>query len=356
MLVLTRGYRVDVEACESDVTIPDRSYESTACMLYGAVEREVVDCDDRRREHEPFENVSVQIVDREGCVVGTVNTNAAGEFCLPMPKESPLYLRFPQELTVDGQSWCLEAPEREVLTSCCRPFVLGDPVRYELCRARITGVITDGKYGLPGFPIKLLHPCEDHCADTTTDADGCYRFDRVAPGSVRLVFRNGFCDAEQKEWELADPNQAVQRFAVKAGDLIHATPVTYGPEMHTILCNVTLPDGTAAANRVVRVLDEQGKEVALQMTDSNGHVIIDVRRRGRYKVTVYPDAAAAGVPYTQSVSVNSRTSIGAIVAEIRSDVEQLERFAAGLKKDAGGRRRDHGGDAELRGRGRLPAR
>jgi hypothetical protein len=350
VLVLTRGYRVDVEACESDVTIPDRSYESTACMLYGAVEREVVDCDDRRREHEPFENVSVQIVDREGCVVGTVNTNAAGEFCLPMPKESPLYLRFPQELTVDGQSWCLEAPEREVLTSCCRPFVLGDPVRYELCRARITGVITDGKYGLPGFPIKLLHPCEDHCADTTTDADGCYRFDRVAPGSVRLVFRGAYCDPKQKEWELADPNQAVQSFPVKGGDLIHATPVKYGPEMHTILCNVTLPDGTVAANRVVRVLDEHGKEVTVATTGPDGSVTINTGRRGRFKVTVYPDAASADVPYSQTVNVNSCKTVNFVVPEVLSaEIQAATAFQAATKgiAEAAGSRLGEVGEAVI---------
>src|SRR5262249_41386635 len=156
-------------------------YEATSCMLSGVVEREVVNCDGRRPEYEPFDDVTVQVVDREGCVLATVSTDAAGEFGLPMPKESPLYLRFPQELTEDGRGWCLEEPEREVFTSCCRRFMLADRVRYELSRARITGAIIDGKCGLAGLSVKLLHQDEEHCCDTTPDADGCYRFDRVAP-------------------------------------------------------------------------------------------------------------------------------------------------------------------------------
>jgi hypothetical protein len=229
VLILKHGYRVDIEACEGEIAILDRCYESGACMVSGTVEREVVGCDGRRPEYEPFCGVTVQIVDRERNVVGTKSTDTFGQFSLPMPKDGPLCLQFQPELTDDGQSWCLEEPEREVLASCDRPFVLGDPVRYVLCRARITGVITDGKCGIAGFPVKLIHPCAEHCRDATTDVDGCYRFDKVAPGSVRLIFRDVYCGDDQKEWELAETSQAVQCLEVKAGDLIHATPVTYGP-------------------------------------------------------------------------------------------------------------------------------
>ena len=338
VLVLKRGYRVDLEACEGEITIPERRYESGACMLSGGVEREVVGCDGRRPEYEPFDGVTVQICDPKGEVIGTKSTDIFGRFSLPMPKEGPLYLQFPQVQTVDGQCWRLEEPEREVLAPCDRPFVLSDPVRYVLSLARIIGVITDGKCGLAGFPVKLIHsraepihsrakpihsPAEPS-VEATTDADGCYRFDKVAPGSVRLIFRETFCDGEQKEWELNPASEAVQCLdEVKAGDLIHATPVTYGPEVHAIYCHVTLPDGTAAANRVVRVYDENDKEVKLGMTDANGDACIDVGRRGRYKVTVYPDAAAADVPYSQTVSVNSPTHVRFQVPNLQSAGEQV---------------------------------
>jgi hypothetical protein len=325
VLVLKRGYRVDLEACEGEVAILDRCYESTACMLSGFVEREVVGCDGRRPEYEPFCGVTVQVVDHKGTVVDTRSTDALGQFCLPMPKEGPLYLRFQEEVTDEGQSWCLEEPEREVLASCDRPFLLGDRVRYVLCRARITGVITaaDGKRGLAGVPVKLTHPCAEHCRDRTTDTDGCYRFDNVAPGPVRLIFRGCFCDAEQREWELTEAGEAVQCFEVKAGDLIHAKPVAYRPELHAIECTVTLPDGKPAANRVVRVFDENDKEVKVATTDPYGKACIDVGQPGKFRVTVYPDAAAADVPYSQTVSVNSVRPVSFSVPDVRSAGEQV---------------------------------
>jgi hypothetical protein len=324
VLALRRGYRVDIEACETDgqIPIPDRCYESTASMLSGAVEREVVGCDGRRPEFEPYEGVTVQLVDREGCVLGAATTDPSGQFYLAMPKEGLAYLQLPQELTDGGQSWCLEDPEREVLTSCCQPSPLGDPLRYVLCRARITGAVTDGRRGLAGFPVRLSHARPEHCGEAKTDADGCYRFDDIAPGPVRLIFRETYCDADQEEWELTDPTHAVQSFAIKAGDLVHATPVTYGPEVHAIVCMVRLPDNSPASNRVVRVLDEQGKEVTVAMTGADGSVTIDTGRRGRFQVTVYPDATSADVPYSQTVNVNSKMKVDFIVPDISSPQAQ----------------------------------
>lgn len=332
VFVLKLGYRVDIEACEGEVAIPDRRYESGTCMLSGFVEREVVGRDGSCSEYEAIDRVTVQILDCKGDVIGTKSTDTLGKFSLPMPKEGPLYLRFQPELSVDGQTWRLEEPEREVLAPCDRPFNLGDTVRYVLCRARITGAITDGKSGLAGFPVKLVHSCAEHCDDTTTDSNGCYCFDDVPPGSIRLIFRAMYCDDRQNEWELTQTSQAVHCHEVKAGALVPAATVIYEPEKHTIACSVKLPGGQPAANRVVRVLDEHEREVAVQMTDCDGNAIIDVVRRGRYKVTVYPDAAAAGVPYSQTVSVNSQTPFSAIVADVRSIGEHLDDIAADIGK------------------------
>jgi hypothetical protein len=332
VLVLKRGYLVNVEACEGTITISDRCYESTACMLSGIVEREAVDCDGRRPEYEPFNGATIHLLDQKGKHLGTASTDPAGQFSMTMPKEGPLHLRFQPELTEDGQSWRLEAPEREVHATGGRPFLLADRVRYDLCRARITGVVTDGKCGLAGVSVKLIHHKAEQCCDATTDADGCYRFDKVAPGSVRLIFRAGFCDAEQKGWELVEPAQAVQTHEVKAGELIHATPVKYGPELHTIECDVTLPNGAAAANRVVRVLDEDGKEVKVTTTDANGKACIDVGRRGKFRVTVYADTSSAAVPYSEVVSVNSPAHFKAIVAE---EVSLAARAAEAVEKTLG---------------------
>jgi hypothetical protein len=344
-LILKQGYRVDVEIGDCDVHLSERVYEATTSIVSGFVEREIVGCDLNRPKYEVACGVTVKLFDTHGhSLLNSTTTDGAGEFFFPIPREVSPFLRFQTDINEGGQSWRLEESERQIHPRLDgRSWVLGDTVRYALCRARISGVVTNGKSGLKGVPITLIYLNNQNGNGsqngreplyTKTRDDGSFQFENVAPGSsVRLVFPPSHIDDDNKEWELGETpgSQSIQM--INAGDLLQADQVVFGPALHTVLCNVTLPDGSPAANRVVRVLDERDNEVGVQMTDATGKALIDVVRSGRFKVIVYSDSSSAGAPFVQHVNVNSQVLVHAKVPDLLSSTTQATNAIASMVND-----------------------
>jgi hypothetical protein len=315
--VLRQGDLVELPVYTNAASIDERRYELTECMISGTVEREVFYDHRETPEYKVFAGLAVRLVGRHRKVLATTHTGGSGQFNLPIPDERPLFLRFEPEYREDGQIWTLPAHERQVEPSAGFPFPIVGTVRYELKRAVITGLVTgSGSVGLKDVPVVVVQNGLPQ-KTVTTHQDGTYRIELAIPGQVSLVFPCNFPDADGRDWELENPQQGTQSFPLSAGQIVAAAPVTYGPETHAIRCKVTLPDGTAAANRVVRVLDENDKEVVVKTTGSDGSIDIDMGRRGKFKVTVYPDAASAGIPYSQTVSVNSIADVSFVVPDIQ---------------------------------------
>jgi hypothetical protein len=303
--VALRGPELVEVPLRTSYRLRDRVYETVGCAIQGSIVREVVR--DGRTNREPFPQVPVDLIDTSGTGRGSVTSDVDGTFCFSptLSKLEEFTLRFQPRLLIGADAWLTKTNEITIVVDPGFPGSPCEPVLYALDAAQIEGNVMAAGRGLGGVQVTLVWDASGARTTINTDDTGEYRFTKLSPGAVRLLFENRFTDRNNASWELT-PSQPEQVFNLRAGDRRRAVTVHYVPEEHTIEWFVRGADGKGLSGYLVELRGVDGKSLLRQeYSDMTGRVRFSGLTPGNYKVYVYADERTTVPPLTHDVVCNS---------------------------------------------------
>jgi len=158
---------------------------------------------------------------------------------------------------------------------------------FELPGARIAGRVVD-RAGKPQAQLSLqLTPDSKKrgerpgvSGNVTTDEQGRFQFEHVAPGTYEIV-----CGGSDMDWRPGARTGRTTRsgLVVEAGKSLEGIEIVAQPACR-VEGTVTGPDGAPVAGAAVMVVDEQGNSLVgwqRELTDGSGHFDFDAIQPGR---------------------------------------------------------------------------
>lgn len=261
-----------------------------------------------------LEGVTIQLLDVDGKVLRTTQTDADGfyEFTDLAPGTYGVREIQPQGVFQGGQTAGSNGGD-DSQTDQILQVAIGSGqmlVNYDFCEvppASIAGMVfvdpnhdcfyNDGDSPLPTVTVELLNEQDQVVATTTTDAQGRYKFENLAPGvySVRETQPSGYYQGGQTAGTGGGDvftEDLIGNILIFAGDELveyNFCEVPPGSLAGTVFLDpnrdlVINSGDTRLADVTVELLDENGDVVATQKTDADGHYLFDQLAPGTYSV------------------------------------------------------------------------
>ncbi len=304
LLILQQDEQIECQPY-GNLNLDDAIYGVRGCQISGQVVREVVLEDDSGWM--PLAGVQVTLLDAQDNPVGHATTDGDGEFCLFAKATGLLKLSFEKDKRIGTETLTPATADKTVYVESGYPFDVAEPIKYSVARAEVVVQVDDGKRGLRGVPVTLIHIRTKQRITKHTDDAGYHRFKDILPGAIELAFQSPYIDDAGTVWELGPGSQSSQMLAVQAGEVKMAERVSYQREQHLIRRTfLSQPDRQPIAGLLVEVWVAPGTTVIMsQLTKPDGTVEFPLEKPGDYQLKFYPDPRTPRAPQSETVSVHS---------------------------------------------------
>lgn len=287
----------------------------------------------------PYESVPVQLLDNQGRILGSTNTNKFGQFEFQTSFLGNLRIRFERTRSEDDVLLTLANNDVHNFTLTggstktvvlMAPAITGQPAGsppvpalpagaflYRFTPGTISGRVTDGNRGLAGVnPIVVYQECFGVVLEfpvQQTSALGVYQLAGLPPGNATVVIPSRVVIKSQ-QWELNGGGDGQFDVQVVSGEISETQDSTFQVESHSIRHTAINAHGIPAAGVRVRVTGTGANSNYLEefVSDQGGITHFEVPAPGEYLVV--SRAPGAGVSISRRVMVNSCCEVEEVVA------------------------------------------
>ncbi|WP_377887184.1 carboxypeptidase regulatory-like domain-containing protein [Alkalihalobacillus sp. R86527] len=283
----------------------------------GTVQGEV-----RNEDGDPINGALVEVLNLAGSVISTATTNVSGVYTIDELAPGDYKIRFSKSLfTTQVLGFNLEAGETEVLNGTLQE----NP-------GTLTGTITDATTSapLPGTTIQVTNGLGVTVATSTTDLNGEYTIEMLAPGFYTVTF--------------VAPGYGSQTVGAKIqSEQTTTLDVPLEQLVGAISGTITDTLGNPVAGSVIEIFSNNVL-VASTTTDSNGNYIINNLIPGAYSITASNNGfssetvgASVIVNETSTADVTLTPNPGTLTGTVRSlDGIALEGVVLTIRDDRTG--------------------